>query len=187
MPFVYVCPLSQIAATVSSTRASHLISLIDDSTLVARPDSIAEENHLFVGIHDITEAQDGMVLPAEEHVRLLIDFAEHWDRERPMVVHCFAGISRSTAGAFITLCATRPERDELGIARRLREASRFATPNSRLVALADAILVREGRMIAAIEQIGRGEMAAESVPFMLALEGADGTGPQIVVRASTGS
>ena len=170
MPFVYVCPLSQIAATVSSTRASHLISLIDDSTLVARPDSIAEENHLFVGIHDITEAQDGMVLPAEEHVRLLIDFAEHWDRERPMVVHCFAGISRSTAGAFITLCATRPERDELGIARRLRKASPFATPNSRLVALADAMLVREGRMIAAIEQIGRGEMAAESVPFMLALE-----------------
>ncbi len=134
------------------------------------PPSIAEENHLFLGINDITEPQDGLVLPGEEHVRRLIDFVHGWDRERPMVVHCFAGISRSTAGAFITLCATRPERDERDIGRRLRAASRFATPNPRLIAIADAMLGRGGRMIAAIDEIGRGEMTAESVPFALALE-----------------
>jgi predicted protein tyrosine phosphatase len=86
------------------------------------------------------------------------------------VIHCFAGISRSTAAAFITLCATRPERDEHDIARRLREASAIATPNTRLVALADDILDRRGRMVAAIAAIGRGEMAIEGSPFALALE-----------------
>ena len=92
-------------------------------------------------------------------------------RSRPIVVHCFAGISRSTAAAFITLCTVRPERDEHDIARRLRAASPYAFPNARLVALADGLLEREGRMIAAIQSIGRGEIVAESVPFGLALEG----------------
>jgi predicted protein tyrosine phosphatase len=171
MPAVYVCSLSRVAATVSSTKASHLVSLINDGTLVVRPEMIAATNHLFIGINDITEAQDGMVLPGEEHVRRLVDFAEGWDRARPMVVHCFAGISRSTAAAYITLCVTRPERDEREIAQRLRAASRFATPNSRLVAVADAMLGREGRMIEAIQGIGQGEMAVEGVPFVLPLGG----------------
>jgi predicted protein tyrosine phosphatase len=169
MSFVCVCPLSQIATTVASTKASHLVSLINDGTLVTRPDSIPEENYLFLGMNDINEPQDGLVAPAEEHVRALLDFVDSWDRQRPMVVHCYAGISRSTAGAFIALCAAEPKRDEADIARRLRSASPFATPNPLLVAIADAMLGRGGRMIAAIHEIGQGEMAVESVPFMLAL------------------
>jgi predicted protein tyrosine phosphatase len=161
--------LSQIAATVSSARASHLVSLINDGTRVVRPESIASSNHLFLGINDIVEAQEGMVLPGEEHVRRLLDFANAWQRESPMVIHCYAGISRSTAAAYITLCATRPERDEAEIARRLRAASPYATPNRRLVALADAMLGRRGRMIDAINTIGQGEMAMEGVPFGLTL------------------
>jgi len=171
MPAVYVCSLSLLAATVASTKASHLISLINDGTLVVRPQTIPATNHLFIGINDITEAQDGMVLPGEEHVRRLVDFAEGWDRARPMVVHCFAGISRSTAAAYITLCVTRPQRDEREIAQRLRAASRFATPNSRLVAIADTMLGRQGRMIEAIQGIGQGEMTVEGVPFVLPLGG----------------
>jgi predicted protein tyrosine phosphatase len=172
MSFVCVCPLSQVSATVASTGASHLISLINDGTPVVRPDSIAAENHLFIGINDITEPQEGMVLPAEAHVAELIEFARSWDRERPVVVHCFAGISRSTAAAFIVLCATRPETSEREIAQALRAASRFATPNPRLVAIADEMLGRDGRMVAAIAEIGRGEVTAESVPFVVVLEDA---------------
>jgi predicted protein tyrosine phosphatase len=65
---------------------------------------------------------------------------------------------------------TRPERDEYGIARRLRDASPYATPNPRLIALADDILGRRGRMVDAIASIGRGEMAIEGNPFALVLE-----------------
>ena len=170
MPFVHVCPLSRIADTVTFAGASHLVSLINDDTLVVRPDSIPEENHLFLGVNDITEPQEGMVLPGEEHVRRLIAFAQAWDRRQAMVIHCYAGISRSTAAAFITLCLTRPEREEHEIALRLRDASRFATPNPRLVMIADEMLNRRGRMVEAIAGIGKGEMAFESIPFALALE-----------------
>ncbi|MBZ0228441.1 MAG: protein tyrosine phosphatase [Bauldia sp.] len=171
MPHVHVCPLSQVPATVAASGASHLISLINDDTVVVRPETIPERNHLFLGINDILEPTEGMVAPAEGHVRDLIAFVGGWDRKRPIVVHCFAGISRSTAAAFITLCALKPERSERDIATRLRSASRFATPNARLVAFADAILARDGRMTAAIQAIGRGETAFESTPFALAVEG----------------
>src|SRR5262249_38174958 len=78
---------------------------------------------------------------------------------KPLVVHCYAGISRSTAGAYVAACALNPRRDELAIARQLRRASATATPNSRFVALADRMLCREGRMVAAIDAIGPGTMA----------------------------
>ena len=171
MPQVYVCPLSRIAETVEQSNASHLVSLINDNTPVTRPLSIPAENHLFLGINDIVEPLDGMVLPAEEHIDQLIGFVSGWTPVRPIVVHCYAGISRSSAAAFITLCALKPERDEADIARRLRAASRFANPNPRIVAIGDEMLGRQGRMVAAVKAIGRGELIAENIPFSMALEG----------------
>jgi len=170
MPFVTVCPLSQVTATVATTGASHLVSLINVGTAVPRPDTIAPANHLFLGMNDIVEPQEGMIHPGEDHVESLLAFVAAWDRTRPMVVHCYAGISRSTAGAFIALCAARPERDEADIARRLRAASPTATPNARLVAIADALLRRDGRMSRAVAAIGQGAFAMEGVPFRLPLE-----------------
>jgi predicted protein tyrosine phosphatase len=58
----------------------------------------------------------------------------------------------------------------LTIARELRRVSPTATPNNRIVSIADRVLGRSGRMIAAIESIGRGAMAYEADPFRLALE-----------------
>jgi predicted protein tyrosine phosphatase len=86
-----------------------------------------------------------------------------------MVIHCFAGVSRSTAAAFIAACALNPTRDEAEIAAAIRAASRTATPNARLVALADAALGRDGRMSKAVAAIGRGEICEEGIPFSLAI------------------
>jgi predicted protein tyrosine phosphatase len=86
-----------------------------------------------------------------------------------MVVHCFAGISRSTASAYVAACTLNPARDEMQIAQALRQASPTATPNARIVALADKLLKRQGRMIRAIQAIGPGAMASEGTPFRLDL------------------
>jgi predicted protein tyrosine phosphatase len=104
------------------------------------------------------------------HVADLLNFVRGWDRRAPLVVHCFAGISRSTASAFASVCALNPQRDEIAIARALRRASPTATPNVRIVSLADRLLGRKGRMIAAVETIGRGISADEALPFELELE-----------------
>jgi predicted protein tyrosine phosphatase len=167
MPHIVVCPLSQVPTSVSAHRASHLVTLIKDGTRVERPRSIAADRHLLLTFDDIVEPIEGMVPPAEGHAEALLSFVSQWDRKQPIVVHCFAGISRSTAAAFIMLCALRPEKGEDEIALRLRLASPSATPNIRLVGFADRLLEREGRMIAAIEAIGRGEAVFEGAPFVL--------------------
>ncbi len=165
MPAVYVCPLSQLDTTVEESGAEHVITLIDALTPVERPTRIAADNHLFLGFNDINQPMEGMIPPGEDHVRQLLDYVRGWDRQAPIVIHCWAGISRSTAGAFITLCALAPEHDEFEMAAELRNRSPIATPNARLVALADNVLRRDGRMREAIAGIGRGRNAFEGEPF----------------------
>jgi len=99
----------------------------------------------------------------------LLAFIRAWDRQAPLLFHCWAGISRSTAAAYIAACALAPDRDEAELARALRAASPSATPNAHFVALADDLLNRQGRMIEAIRAIGRGAEAMEGSPFMLQL------------------
>jgi predicted protein tyrosine phosphatase len=170
MPAIHVTPLSRLHETVDASGAGHVVTLINASTAVERPASIAPERHLFIGVSDITASMDGHILPAEDHVERLLRFVKDWDRSRPMVIHCWAGISRSTAAAFITVCSLLPERNEAMVARALREASPSATPNPRLIAVADAMLGRDGRMIEAIADIGRGADAFEGVPFRLPVD-----------------
>ena len=167
---IHVCSLARLHKTVEETGARHIVTLLKDVDLVRRPDAIARDNHLILGMDDITEPIDGYIAPAAEHVTQLIAFVRGWDRAQPLVVHCFAGISRSTAGAFVVACALNPQRSELAIAQALREASMTATPNLLIVSLADRMLNRGGRMTAAIQAIGRGTVAIEGDPFRLDLE-----------------
>jgi predicted protein tyrosine phosphatase len=167
---IHVCSLSRLHQTVEATGARHVVTLLKDVDLVQRPGGIASENHLILGMDDITGPLDGYVAPDDEHVTKLIAFVRGWDRAAPLVMHCYAGISRSTAGAYVAACALNPRRDEATIARELRHASPTATPNFRIVWLADRALGRGGRMTAAIEEIGRGVMAFEGDPFRLDLE-----------------
>jgi predicted protein tyrosine phosphatase len=167
---IHVCSLSRLQETVDDTGARHVVSLLGDEARVERPASIAPENHLWLRLHDIAVPLDGYIVPGEAHIAELIGFVRGWDRRAPLVVHCFAGISRSTASAFAAVCALNPQRDEDDIAQALRRASPTATPNIRIVSLADRLLGRDGRMIAAIETIGRGALAAEATPFKLDLE-----------------
>jgi predicted protein tyrosine phosphatase len=169
MPRLHVCSLALIADTVEKTGARSLLTLLSPGTPIERPPAIAPERHLYLAISDIVAETPGQVLPERAHLDDLLDFVRGWDRAEPMLIHCYAGVSRSTAAAFIAACALKPERDESGIARALRAASPTATPNARLVALADAALERGGRMNAAIAGIGRGEECFEGAPFALEL------------------
>ncbi len=164
---IHVCSLARLYATVDKTGARHIVTLLRLTDRVERPRHIAPENHLVLAVDDISAPMEGYTVPGEEHIARLIDFAGAWDRASPMVVHCFAGISRSTAGAFVAACAINPERDEREIAQAIRRASRTAQPNARIVSIADRLLKRDGRMVRAIETIGPAEAAAEGIPFRL--------------------
>ncbi|CAI2934143.1 tyrosine phosphatase family protein [Aminobacter niigataensis] len=164
---IYVSPLSRIEETVVRVGAERLISLLSAGTEMSRPAVIRAENHLLMNMHDIAAEQEGMTMPGEVHVRRLLDFARAWDRLRPLAINCWAGVSRSTASAYIIAAALDPSRDEAELAALLRRLSPTATPNPRLIAVADQILDRNGRMVTAIAAIGRGADCFEGVPFGL--------------------
>src|ERR1700759_3155754 len=140
--------LARLHATVEQTGARHVVTLLGADDHVDRPSSVPAGNHLFLRMHDISEPLDGHIAPDAAHVATLVEFVRGWDRAAPLVVHCWAGISRSTAAAFVTVCALKPERDEREIAWAIRRASPTATPNIRIVRFADALLGRDGRMVA---------------------------------------
>lgn len=170
MPFIVVCPLSQIEATVRATGAQTMVTLLSPGTDVERPLAIARSRHLHLMVSDIVDATDGHVVPERSHVDDYLDFVRGWDQRAPLLVHCYAGVSRSTAAAYMAVCALRPARAESAIAHRLRQASPTATPNRRLIAVADSVLERDGRMVAAIAAIGRGQSCMEGAAFRLPLD-----------------
>ena len=169
MPRLHVCSLALIAETVAKTGARSLVTLLSPGTEIERPIAIRPERHLHLAVSDIVEPTPGQVLPDAAHLDQLLGFVHAWDRTAPMLIHCFAGVSRSTAAAYIAACALKPKRDEFAIARALRAASPTASPNTRLVALADDKLGRRGRMSEAIAAIGRGRECFEGEPFTLEL------------------
>ena len=163
-----VCPLSQVEAARALHRPSHLVSLLSPAS-AAEVWPVAEGLHLRLAFHDIAEPREGFTPPDAAVVARLPDFAAGWDAARPMLVHCWAGVSRSTAAAFVVACQRAPQRSEREIAQALRAAAPYATPNPLLVSLADAALGRGGRMSAAIAEIGRGADAFEGALFELPL------------------
>jgi predicted protein tyrosine phosphatase len=167
---IHVCSLARLHQTVEDIGARHVVSLIGDEAKLVRPAQVAPQDHLWLRLHDISAPLDGYIMPGEDQVADLLRFVKRWDRRTPMVVHCYMGISRSTASAYAGVCALNPDRSETDIAQALRQASPTATPNIRIVSLADKLLGRNGRMIAAIETIGSGIMADEAMPFRLELE-----------------
>jgi predicted protein tyrosine phosphatase len=164
---ILVCPLSRVSDMVRARQPSHVVSLLDPHSPFPNPGG----RHLKVSVHDITEDAPGATAPARRHVGEILEFIGTWERSAPILIHCYAGISRSTATAFITACMHNPGIDEEEIAMALRAASHVAWPNRRIVALADAELGRGGRMLRGIDAIGPGlswEEAGENSPFEIA-------------------
>ncbi len=167
MPRIHVCSLQRLHGTVRETGAEAVVTLLKNVGQVVTPETIARERHLALDFADITAPREGEILASEHHVEQLIGFVGRWRREAPLVIHCYAGVSRSTAGAFISACLLRPDRSETEWAEAIRDASPTATPNLHLVSMADRLLARQGWMIKAIEAIGRGAECYEGVPFGL--------------------
>jgi predicted protein tyrosine phosphatase len=167
---IHVCSLAALPDIVRSTGASHILTIMAKVDQVQRPESVLEANHLKVSVDDITEMAEGFVVPSEAHVERVLSFVRGWDRNAPMVIHCYAGISRSTASAFAAVCALNPHRDETEIAQKIRAASPVASPNRLIVSLADKALGREGRMLRALDAIGPGNLLIEGRPFRIDLE-----------------
>jgi predicted protein tyrosine phosphatase len=154
---IIVCPLSLAPDVAARHKPARIVSLLDPLSRFPLIEGYGHDRHLCVEVHDINEEEEGLDACCDQRMTRILDFVGAWDHGAPILIHCYAGISRSTATAFITACAHNPGADEFEIARALRAASPSAFPNRRFVALADAALGRKGRMSEAILAIGDGQ------------------------------
>ncbi|MBB4201045.1 hypothetical protein CCR94_04715 [Rhodoblastus sphagnicola] len=133
-------------------------------------------DHLILAFNDITAPETGCVLPDDANVRAIVEFGRSCRIDDYVLVHCWMGVSRSPAAAYIIAC-TRAPGEEKAIADALRRRSPTATPNRLLVSLADDLLARGGRMVNAIDEIGRGcAFEGDAPPFALPLDWRAGGG-----------
>lgn len=153
MTFI-VCGIAEVPALIARHKPSHLVTLLDPASMIATPQGLTAGRHLKLGINDIAEPMEGMIPPDENAVLQLLAFSKTWDESAPMLIHCWAGISRSTASAFTLACERNPQASETAIALAMRQVAPHASPNRRIVALADDMLGRRGRMVDAVAAMG---------------------------------
>ena len=158
MSKLIVTPLSLIEQTILRERPSHLLSLLGPDYMIDAHGAFETARHLRISVHDISNALPGHTEPTRAHAVEVLAFADTWDRKRPMLIHCWAGISRSTASMFMILCKLNPEVRELDILRRMRTRAPHVKPNGLLTAHADTLLGRDGRMVDALDLVGAADM-----------------------------
>jgi predicted protein tyrosine phosphatase len=167
MPCLYVCPLRRLSGVAADLDRFDLLTLLSPSHEGEEHRALGCDRHLELSFHDITETRPGFVAPDKAIMQAILDFARA-ARGRKLLIHCWAGISRSSASAYAIACDRNPgfERE---IANELRRRAPSVTPNHLMVSLADDLLGRNGRMTEAILGIGRGAEALEGEPYRLPL------------------
>lgn len=165
---IHVSSLSSLRDVAGGLGPFDLLTLLSPAAVANDWSDLSRVRHLELAFHDIVEPTPDHVAPDADMVRAILDFGREAARERPFLIHCWAGISRSSAAAYAIACARNPG-FETAIAAELRRRSPVVTPNRLMVALADDLLERNGVMVEAIAGIGRGADAFEGVPYQLPL------------------
>ena len=160
-----ICPLADLNKALAS-QPSHVLSLISPD---AAPPVCTGAEHRILRFNDINAPANGLTPASPKDIESLLEFAQNWSGEASFLAHCWAGISRSTAAAYIIACQRSAPGTEAALAQQLRAAAPEATPNPLMIALADTLLDRNGRMSAAIATIGRGREAGQGALFTLNL------------------
>ncbi len=148
--------LHSIGALVPEFRPTHLLGILDPPT----PEPAIYDHDrqsrttLLLRFQDIDVGQpDG---PTAGHVREIIAFADqvrsaHARTPARLLVHCHAGISRSTASAYIALVRDFGVDRAADAFRALLRVTINPWPNRRLVSLADDALGAQGRLLAPLD------------------------------------
>jgi predicted protein tyrosine phosphatase len=163
---IHVSSLSRLRDVAESLGSFDMLTMLSPGSAVGATDGLHPGRHLHLSFHDIVEARPDLVMPGRETIETILDFGRNWTGDHPMLIHCWAGISRSSAAAYIMACDRNPN-CEHDLASELRRRAPFATPNRLMVALADDLLGRNGAMTDAIERIGRGADIYEGLPYQL--------------------
>ena len=137
---------------------THVLSLLDPET--PEPEDFKlypAHERLTLRFHDILAPVDGLVAPEREHVAQILDFGRDCagHSARGLLVHCHMGLSRSTAATVALLLLADPAAGEDEALAEVAKLRPQAWPNSRIIAFADELLGRRGKLVHALANFYR--------------------------------
>jgi predicted protein tyrosine phosphatase len=135
--------------------ATHVLSILDPDWPALRAfNSYADHHRLELRFHDVIEADfKGYTAPLSEDVERILAFGrELMQSPKPvrLLIHCHAGISRSTASAVLLLAQAEPTRSAADIVAEIVRIRDKAWPNLRMIEIGDRLLGRHGEIVAAV-------------------------------------
>ena len=112
---------------------------------------------LVLRFHDIIEPTPELLAPSRDDVERLLAFGRELGKApgSHLLVHCHAGVSRSTAAAALILAQAYPDRPASEALDRVAQIRPRAWPNLRILEFGDALLGRDGEIVAAAAAIYR--------------------------------
>ena len=151
MPFedLAVCGKNQVRKVVKRFSSTHLLSIVDPGDRMPTPHRIQRENHFFIRFDDVEEPNLPHA-PTSEDLGKIISWVDQLPRHARIVIHCTAGVSRSTAVALALLC--REDGIDCAI-NKLLEIRPQASPNALMTALFDRMLKMDGALHTAAMKI----------------------------------
>jgi predicted protein tyrosine phosphatase len=140
---------------------THVLSILDPGwPEPGEFDHWDRPHRLLLRFHDVIEDEPPWQAPDEAHVAAMLAFGHDLARASRLLVHCHAGVSRSTASALVLLAQADPARDPLDIVGQIARHRPQAWPNLRIVELGDRLLERRGALTAAARRHYRQVVAA---------------------------
>jgi len=155
VPFTLtVCGIEELPGH-SEVGVSHVLSILDpEHPGLEVFGSYGEHERLELRFHDVIEDLPGQSPPQREHVEAILalgrDLMAEPEACRHLLVHCHAGISRSTAALTMILAQARPDRPAADAMAAIVGIRAKAWPNLRMIEFADEALGRGGELVAAV-------------------------------------
>ena len=154
-----VCGLEELELHGSSG-VTHVLSILDPGWPEPEAFRAYDAHHrTTLHFHDIVEPRADLLLPEIGHVEAVLGFGESLARDAAgregghLLVHCHMGVSRSTAALTTLIAQASPEADEDAIFRHLEAIRPQVWPNSVMIAYADRLLGRDGRLTEALRRL----------------------------------
>ncbi|HET8995366.1 MAG TPA: protein-tyrosine-phosphatase [Acetobacteraceae bacterium] len=152
LPFrITVCGIDELSGHCEAG-VSHVLSILDPG----HPEpsafgSFGEHVRLELRFNDIIEEAPDMQMPSRLHVEQLLAFGRTLPTEAQahLLVHCHAGISRSSASMTLLLAQAMPDCPAAAIFDEVLRIRPIIWPNLRILELGDAALRRDGALIEA--------------------------------------
>ena len=186
VPFqVTICGIDELELHCAAG-VTHVLSILDPGW--PEPEAFGAfdpHRRLELRFHDVIETEPGCVAPESPDVEQLLSFGRDLTEGKGthLLVHCHAGVSRSTAAATLIVAQARPDRPAEEALQTVLSRRPRAWPNLRILELGDALLERRGEIVGAARAHYRRRLERE--PWLIEQMIDGGRGREVIEAGST--